>query len=160
MIEIQGDWADDSILFAEIPSLARVKSFQAQGHVSDLTWLSAGETLVFCASAQAYQLDVDSLEAVSLPFGAELCAAHPKLPLLVCFTSWRKESAKGRLFDHRSSERHALRRVRSRRCGGSSLERGRLKSLRHSERRNGLSLRAGIFLILCRIAREESGRNR
>ncbi|MGA8034796.1 MAG: hypothetical protein WA823_14675 [Candidatus Acidiferrales bacterium] len=98
VIEIQGDWADDSILFAEIPSLARVKSFQAQGHVSDLTWLSAGETLVFCASAQAYQLDVDSLEAVSLPFGAELCAAHPKLPLLVCFTSWRKESAKGRLF--------------------------------------------------------------
>ena len=42
VIEIQGDWADDSILLAEIPSLARVKSFRAQGHVSDLTWLSSG----------------------------------------------------------------------------------------------------------------------
>ena len=27
---------------------------------------------------------LDSLESVSLPFAAELCAAHPNLPLLVC----------------------------------------------------------------------------
>jgi WD40 repeat protein len=98
VIEIQGEWADDSILLAAIPSLARVKSFQAQGHVSDLSWLASGDSLVFCASAQAYRLDVGSLEAASLPFGADLCAAHPNLPLLVCFTSWRKESVKGRLF--------------------------------------------------------------
>ena len=98
VIEIQGEWADDSILLAAIPSLARVKSFQAQGHVSDLTWLASGDSLVFCASAQAYRLEVGSLESASLPFGADLCAAHPNLPLLVCFTSWRKESAKGRLF--------------------------------------------------------------
>jgi hypothetical protein len=33
-----------------------------------------------------------------LPFGAELCACHPQLPLCLCFSSWLKNSAKGRLF--------------------------------------------------------------
>jgi len=33
-----------------------------------------------------------------LPFGAELCVCHPQLPLCVCFSSWLKNSAKGRLF--------------------------------------------------------------
>ncbi len=34
----------------------------------------------------------------NLPFGAELCAVHPHLPLCLCFSSWLKNSAKGRLF--------------------------------------------------------------
>ena len=33
VVEIQGEWADDAILFAEVPSLTRLQSFQAQGHV-------------------------------------------------------------------------------------------------------------------------------
>jgi hypothetical protein len=33
-----------------------------------------------------------------LPFGAELCVCHPHLPLCICYSSWLKNSAKGRLF--------------------------------------------------------------
>jgi hypothetical protein len=108
VVEIQGEWADDAILLAEVPSLKRLKSFQAQGHVSDLAWLADGTAIVYCAAAQAYKLDVATLEAEQLPFDAEFCAAHPSLPLLGCYTSWRKESAKGHLFivDLRSGSLH------------------------------------------------------
>jgi len=41
---------------------------------------------------------VDTMFFEPLPFGAELCVCHPHLPLCVCFSSWLKNSAKGRLF--------------------------------------------------------------
>lgn len=108
VVEIQGEWADDAILFAEVPSLKRLQSFQAQGHVSDLTWLAGGDAIVFCAAAQGYKLDLASMQSEQLPFDAETCAAHPSLPLLACYTSWQKESAKGHLFlaDLRTGSRY------------------------------------------------------
>jgi hypothetical protein len=108
VVEIQGEWADDAILLAEVPSLKRLRSFQAQGHVSDLAWLADGAAIVFCAAGQAYKLDLATLEAEQLPFDAEFCTAHPSLPLLACYTSWRKESAKGHLFlvDLRNGSRY------------------------------------------------------
>ena len=44
------------------------------------------------------QLDVESLAFEPLPFGAEFCVCHPHLPLCICYSSWLKNSAKGRLF--------------------------------------------------------------
>jgi hypothetical protein len=108
VVEIQGEWADDAILLAEVPSLNRLKSFQAQGHVTDLTWLAGGTAIVFCAAAQAYKLELTTLDAEPLSLDAEMCVAHPTLPLLACYTSWRKDSAKGHLFiaDLRTNTRY------------------------------------------------------
>jgi hypothetical protein len=72
--------------------------FQAQGHITDLTWTPDSKQIVYCAAGQAYQLDEQSMCFESLPFGAELCVCHPHLPLCLCYSSWLKNSAKGRLF--------------------------------------------------------------
>ena len=98
VLEIQGEWADDSIILLDVPDMKRQVVFAAQGHITDLTWLPGGQQIVYCAAGQSYQLDVDSLNFEPLPFGAELCACHPHFPLCVCFSSWLKNSAKGRVF--------------------------------------------------------------
>jgi WD40 repeat protein len=95
---IQGEWADDSILVTEVPSMRNQQLFQAQGHITDLTWTPDGQQIVYCAAGQAYRLSARTHEIEPLPFGAELCACHPHLPLCVCFSSWLKNSAKGRMF--------------------------------------------------------------
>lgn len=98
VIEIHGDWADDSIVLADVPTLRKQSVFQAQGHITDLAWTPDSKQIVYCAAGQAYQLDVESMCFESLPFGAELCACHPHLPLCLCYSSWLRNSAKGRLF--------------------------------------------------------------
>jgi WD40 repeat protein len=98
VVEIQGDWADDSIVLFGVPSLQNQRAFGAQGHITDLTWTPDSRQIVYCAAGQAYRLEVDSMFFEPLPFGAELCVCHPHLPLCVCFSSWLKNSAKGRLF--------------------------------------------------------------
>ena len=98
VIEIHGDWADDSIVLADVPTLRKQNVFQAQGHITDLTWTPDSKRIVYCAAGQAYQLDEQSMCFESLPFGAELCVCHPHLPLCLCYSSWLKNSAKGRLF--------------------------------------------------------------
>ena len=65
---------------------------------STLAWTFDGRQLVYCAAGQAYRLAEGSIEAEALPFGAELCACHPHLPICLCFSSWLRNSAKGRLF--------------------------------------------------------------
>jgi WD40 repeat protein len=72
--------------------------FNAEGHITDLMWSPDGRYVFYCAAGQAYRVDIRSLESASLPFGAELSACHPHRPLFVCFSSWLKNSAKGRLF--------------------------------------------------------------
>jgi WD40 repeat protein len=104
VVEFEGDWADDSIALIEVPGLGTRKTFQVQGHVTDLSWTSNGEQLVYCSAGQAYRLEVARTESAvdteteSLPFGAELCACHPHLPLCLLFSSWLRNSAKGRVF--------------------------------------------------------------
>jgi WD40 repeat protein len=98
VVEIEGEWADDSIALIEVPSLRRQKSFQIQGHVTDLAWTFDSSQLVYCSAGQAYRLEAERSETRSLPFGAELCACHPHLPLCLYFSSWLRNSAKGRLF--------------------------------------------------------------
>jgi WD40 repeat protein len=98
VIEIKGEWADDSIMVADVTKLSRRKVFGARGHVTDLTWTPGSEQIVYCAAGQAYRLEPQSVNSEALPFGAELCVCHPHLPLCVCFSSWLKNSAKGRLF--------------------------------------------------------------
>ena len=98
VVEIKGDWADDSILLLETPALGNQSTFDAQGHITDITWTPGGRGIIYCAAGQAYHLPIDTMDFQPLPFGAELCACHPHLPLCLCFSSWLKNSAKGRLF--------------------------------------------------------------
>lgn len=98
VVEIAGEWADDSIAILEVPSLRKQSVFHARGHVTDLSWTHDSRQIVFCAAGQASRLAADRMEAEALPFGAELCACHSQLPICVCFSSWLKNSAKGRLF--------------------------------------------------------------
>ncbi len=98
VVEIDGEWADDSIALFEVPTLRRKNAFQTQGHITDLAWTSDSRDLVYCSAGQAFRLAANAAEAELLPFGAELCACHPHLPVCLCFSSWLKSSAKGRLF--------------------------------------------------------------
>lgn len=98
VVEIRGDWADDSIVFVDAATLGKKNVFHAQGHITDIAWTPDSSQIVYCASGQAYRLDAGTLVSEPLPFGAEFCACHPHLPLCLCFSSWLKNSAKGRLF--------------------------------------------------------------
>lgn len=98
VVAIEGDWADDTIVIADVPSMQRQIFHQAQGHITDLAWVAASQQLVYCSAGQAYRLDVETMTAEALPFGAEFCVCHPHLPICLCFSSWLKNSARGRLF--------------------------------------------------------------
>ncbi len=98
VVELRGEWADDLVFFASLPSLRRQNTFQAQGHITDLSWTPDNQQIIFCAAGQAYLLSRRSPDQVQLPFAAELCRCHPSLRLAACFCSWLKNSAKGRLF--------------------------------------------------------------
>jgi len=98
VVEIEGEWADDSIAIVEVPSMRKQSVFHAQGHITDLAWTYDSRQIIFCSAGQASRLAADTMEPEALPFGAELCACHPHLPICLCFSSWLKNSAKGRLF--------------------------------------------------------------
>ncbi len=100
VVEISGEWADDSILLADLPAFQQRAIFPAQGHITDLTWTPGSRHILYCAAGQAFRVKVDteSFASEPLPFGAELISCHPHRPLCVCFSSWLKNSAKGRLF--------------------------------------------------------------
>jgi WD40 repeat protein len=97
VVEIRGDWADDSIVLVEAGTLGKKNVFHGQGHITDIAWTADSREIIYCAAGQAYRLDVETLASEPLPFGAEFCACHPHLPLCLCFSSWLKNSAKGRL---------------------------------------------------------------
>jgi WD40 repeat protein len=97
-LEIKGDWADDSIVLMSVPTLEKQTIHSARGHVTHLTWTPASDQIVYCASGQAYRLTLGASDAEELPFGAEMCAHHPELPVCLCFSSWVKGSSQGRLF--------------------------------------------------------------
>jgi hypothetical protein len=98
VVEIHGEWADDSMVFADVPHIRNQIVFQVQGHISDISWTPDSGRILYCAAGQAYILDVATMNFHLLPFSAELCACHPHLPLCLCYSSWQKDSAKGRLF--------------------------------------------------------------
>jgi hypothetical protein len=98
VLRFAGEWADDAVAFVTVPSLEVRHVFAAQGSVTDLSWSYDSQQLIFCASGQAYRIGAGAPQPAALPFGAELCACHPHLPLCLCFSSWLKNSSKGRLF--------------------------------------------------------------
>jgi WD40 repeat protein len=98
VVEMEGEWADDSIALLEVPTLRKQRIFQAQGRITDLAWTCDSRQLIYCSGGQAYRVAAETCQPEPLPFGAELCACHPHLPLALCFSSWLKNSAKGRLF--------------------------------------------------------------
>lgn len=98
VLEYDGDWSDDVLILARIPTLEIVEKFETTGHVSQLSWSSDGQRLVFCASGQVYSLDPNRGAIDSLPFAAEMCQCHPSLPLCGFYNSWLKNAAAGRIF--------------------------------------------------------------
>ncbi|MGA3293936.1 MAG: hypothetical protein ABSE45_08140 [Candidatus Acidiferrales bacterium] len=98
VLRVEGEWADDAILLLDVPGLRHQKAFQAQGRITDLAWTFDSRQLIFCSAGQSYRLAAGTTEPEALPFGAELCECHPDFPLCLCFSSWLKNSAKGRLF--------------------------------------------------------------
>jgi WD40 repeat protein len=98
VVQIQGEWADDSILIADVPGLQEQTAAQGQGHITSLSWTPDGQGIVYCAAGQAYRLALGTGKSEPLPAAAEICACHPHLPLCLCFSSWLKNSAKGQLF--------------------------------------------------------------
>jgi WD40 repeat protein len=106
VLEFNGDWADDSILVTDAPRLSGRNIFPAHGHITDLSWSPDNQQLIYCAGGQAYSLPVRSGASQELPFAAELCVCHPFAPICVCYSSWLKNSADGRLrvFDFNRQE--------------------------------------------------------
>ena len=98
VVEIEGDWADDSVVLLGLPSLRDQNVFNAPGHITDIAWTCDSRQLILCSAGQAFRAAPESVEPEPLPFGAELCVCHPSLPLGLFFSSWLKNSAKGRLF--------------------------------------------------------------
>jgi WD40 repeat protein len=102
VVEIEGEWADDSIVILDVPTLRRRGTIPAQGRITDIAWPPDSRQLIYCSAGQAYRISAQTTaapeEPQTLPFGAELVACHPHLPLCLCFSSWLKNSAKGRLF--------------------------------------------------------------
>lgn len=97
-LKYSGEWADDSLLVTASPSLERETLVPVTGGVTDVSWTPDNETLLYCAGGQAFALQMDFQEPVLLPFTAELCRCHPSRPLAACYSSWLKNSSKGRLF--------------------------------------------------------------
>ena len=98
VVEIEGDWADDSVVLLSMPSLREQNVFGVPGHITDIAWTCDSHNLILCSAGQAFRAAPDSVEPEPLPFGAELCVCHPHLSLGLFFSSWLKNSAKGRLF--------------------------------------------------------------
>jgi len=98
VVEVEGEWADDSVVLLDVPTLRRQRAFQAQGRITGLAWTFDSRQLIYCSAGQAYRIAAVNPETESLPFGAELVACHPHLPISLCFSSWLRNSAKGRLF--------------------------------------------------------------
>jgi WD40 repeat protein len=97
VLEYKGDWADDSILVTDAPSMRGRDVFQAHGHITDLSWTPDNRQAIYCTGGQAYRLTASSMVSEELSFAAELCACHPFVPICVCYSSWLKNSAEGRL---------------------------------------------------------------
>ncbi|HTW23837.1 MAG TPA: hypothetical protein VMD78_09565 [Candidatus Baltobacteraceae bacterium] len=98
VVRMEGEWADDALVLFDVPTLRKLHAFQAQGRITDASWAFDGKQVIFCSAGQAYRLLADTMQPDALPLGAELCACHPHFPLCVCYSSWLKNSAKGRLF--------------------------------------------------------------
>lgn len=98
VLHMEGEWADDAIVWLSVPALKPIRAVHARGRITDLAWASGGQQVVFCSAGQAYRFVQGTTEPEALPFGAELCVCHPNFPLCLCFSSWLKNSAKGRLF--------------------------------------------------------------
>lgn len=98
VLEFDGDWSDDSVILARVPTLEMAGKCETTGHVTQLSWSADGQRIIFCASGQVYSLDPNRGSIDSLPFAAEMCQCHPTLPLCGFYNSWLKNAAAGRIF--------------------------------------------------------------
>lgn len=98
VLEFDGDWSDDSVILLRVPTLEIAGRFETTGQVTQLSWSSDGQRLIFCASGQVYSLDPNRGVIDSLPFAAEMCECHPSLPQCGFYNSWLKNAAAGRVF--------------------------------------------------------------
>jgi len=52
VVEIRGDWADDSIVFLEAGTLRKKNIFHGQGHITDIAWTTDSRQIIYCAAAR------------------------------------------------------------------------------------------------------------
>jgi hypothetical protein len=81
-----------------VPSLERENLIAVQGNITDLTWSPDQKSIVYCAAGQVFSANVSLGESRQLPFGAEICCIHPSRYACMCYSSWLKNSSKGRVF--------------------------------------------------------------
>ena len=131
MIEIKGEWADDSIMVADVKKPSRRSLFGAAGHVTDLTWTPDSEKIIYCAAGQAYRLEPQNVNSEPLPFGAELCACHPHLPRVRVFQFVAEKFGEGPSFSRGSEPRRLfstnIRRKAWQICDGARMDRRRTR---------------------------------
>ena len=134
VLEYKGDWADDSLLITDARSLRGRDIFQAHGHITDVSWMSGSGQVVYCAGGQSYRLTAATMDREELSFAAELCVCHPFLPICVCFSSWLKNSAEGRLCVFDLERREMLDECAADGHRGATLEWRRLEGARVDSR--------------------------
>ena len=98
VVQIQGEWADDSILIADVPGLHEQTAAQAQGHITSLSWTPDGQGIVYCAAGQAYRLALTRGNPSPCRPRRKFAHAIRICRVCLCFSSWLKNSAKGQLF--------------------------------------------------------------
>ena len=88
VVEIRGDWADDSIVFADAATLAKKNVFHAQGHITDLAWTPDGSQIeigtIGREGMSAFPLLMGAVAPTTgfpatLPFGVNLSALSSRL---------------------------------------------------------------------------------
>jgi WD40 repeat protein len=97
-LKCAGEWADDFLLVASMPSMRRELLVPVHGGITALAFTNDGETLIYCAGGRAFAIRNGELESTPLFFNAELARCHPTQPLCACYSSWLKNSSKGRIF--------------------------------------------------------------
>jgi len=97
-LKCAGEWADDFLLVASLPRMRRELFVPVHGAITSATWTFDGASLIYCAGGRAFAVPTGDLESCPLPFTAEIARCHPTRPLCACYSSWIKNSSKGRIF--------------------------------------------------------------
>ena len=149
VVEIEGEWADDSIVLLDVPSLRRLQVIPAQGRITDIAWTPDSRQLIYCSAGQAYRLtrERDSspnrlAESAVLTFRRRTLRLPSAIAVVPVLQFVAQEFRQGPLVPRGFEPAHGFRRIRRRRRRQHSLVARRLQSLRRHRRRPRLHLRS------------------
>jgi WD40 repeat protein len=92
-----GEWADDLLFVAEVPTLQQEMLVQASGTITDCSWTFDSQKLIYGAGGRAFELSLYESTSTALPFSAELSRCHDWWPLCASYSWWLRNTSKGRL---------------------------------------------------------------